>query len=148
MSINNNIWEVAEAYLSGALSQPEVIELKARLETDTVFANEFYEASNLIRSIEGNGRQKRFRSMLSDIHEQQSVVTKPRRIPFNPGMWRTAAVAASVAILMSAITFWSFNHATQKTDSQYNAISREMEHLKKMQAQTAGAAKSINSEHQ
>ena len=137
MSINNNIWEIAEAYLSGALAEAEVTELKGRLATDTVFANEFYEASNLIRSFEGSGKQKRFRSMLRDIHEKQvsGKISQFKRIQFRPQMWRTAAVAASVAILTSAITFWSLNSSIKKSDSQYNTISRDMQYIKKVQAQ-------------
>ena len=136
MSVNNNIWEVAEAYLAGALSDAEVTELKARLETDAAFAAEFNDATNLISSFEGSGRQKRFRGMLRDIHQKQaSVGNKPRRIQLLPQAWRTAAIAASVALFTSALTFWSVNPAIRKNDSQYNTISREVEHLKRVQAQ-------------
>ena len=65
MSINNNIWELAEAYLAGSLPEAEVVALKSRLESDADFANEFYETSNLIRSFEGSGKEKRFRRALS-----------------------------------------------------------------------------------
>ena len=138
MSVNNNIWEIAEAYLSGSLPESEVTLLKNRLESDAAFANEFYEASNLIRSFEGSGKQKRFRSMLRDIHEKQAAVTskkQARRIQFNPQIWRTAAVAASVALVSSLITIWSLSPSTKKADSQYYTISRDMEHIKKVQAQ-------------
>lgn len=138
MSVNNNIWEIAEAYLSGTLPQDQVTELKSRLETDAAFANEFYEASNLIRSFEGSGKQKRFRIMLRDIHEKQAEGTKTKvakRIQLIPQIWRTAAVAASVAILTSALTFWSLYPSIRKSDSQYNTISRAVEHIKNVQAQ-------------
>jgi len=80
MSINNNIGELAEAYVSGSLRETEVLELKSRLETDTVFANEFYEMTNLIRSFQGSGKQKRFRSMLRDI----TTSSKRRRLTKRP----------------------------------------------------------------
>jgi serine protease Do len=135
MSVNN-IWELAEAYLSGSLPDTEVIELKSRLETDTAFANEFYEMTNLICSFEGSGKQKRFRSLLRDIHEQSATNTKKTRyIVFTPQFWRTAAVAAGVATLTSAITIWSLNPTIKKHDSQYNTISREVGAIKKAQAQ-------------
>jgi serine protease Do len=138
MSINNNIWELAEAYLTGSLPDSEVIELKSRLETDAAFANEFYEMTNLIRSFEGSGKQKRFRTMLRDIHETEVEGTgskKTRYIIFTPQFWRTAAVAAGVAILTSTITIWSLNPSIKKHDSQYNTISREVGVIKKVQAQ-------------
>jgi hypothetical protein len=65
MSINNNIWETAEAYLAGTLPESVIKELSSRLATDKEFANEFYETTNLIRSMEGNSKQKRFRSLFA-----------------------------------------------------------------------------------
>ena len=139
MSVNyNNIWEVAEAYLSGALPQEQIIEIKDRLAADTVFANEFYEITNLIRSVEGSGKQKRFRTMLRDIHEEQQAALAPKKsrlIIFTPQFWRTASVAAGVAILTSTITIWSINTSIKRHESQYNTISREVGAIKKVQAQ-------------
>ncbi len=138
MSISNNIWELAENYLSGSLPQEEFLTLKTRLGSDAAFATEFYEATDLIRSFESSGRQKRFRTMLRDIHQKQSAGTtikKPVLIKLPRQVWRTAAVAASVAILTSTITIWSLKPSIKKTDSQYSTISREVANLKKVQAQ-------------
>lgn len=144
MPIDNNIWELAEAYLGGSLPQAEFVRLKNRLAGDSEFANEFYEVTDLIRSVQGNGRQKRFRSLLKDIHHAQNGVKETtqvaapqpaRRIALPPNWWKTAAVAASVAALSSAITVWSLKPSMKHTDSQYNMISRQVEDLKKVQAQ-------------
>jgi serine protease Do len=138
MSINNNIWEIAEAYLAGTLPESDIIALQGRLAADTEFANEFYESCNLIRSFEGSGKQKRFRTMLRDIHEKQVATPTPKlskRIHLPAHLWRTAAVAAGVALLTSTISYSILTHSAKKTDSQYNTISREVEHLKKVQAQ-------------
>jgi S1-C subfamily serine protease len=137
MSINNNILEIAEAYLSGSLSEAEVSDLKHRLHTDSAFAAEFNESANLISSFKGSGRQKRFRAMLRDIHEKQAAGAnskKSGRISLPAHFWRTASVAATVAILSSAFTIWSLKPSIKKTDSQYSTISREVEHIKKVQA--------------
>ncbi len=136
MSINNNMIEVAESYLSGSLPEADLKELNSRLASDVSFANEFHECVNLVRSLEGNGKQKRFRAMLRDVHEKQNAVPvkKTRLINFTPQSWRTAAVAASVAILTSTITIWSLKPSIKKTDSQYSTISREVEHIKRVQA--------------
>ena len=138
MSINNNIWELAEAYIAGSLSQQEVNELNTRLAGDVDFANEFNDATNLVNSIEGSGKQKRFRTMLRDIQENQTITstpTKTKRIALPAHFWRTAAVAAGVAILTSTITMWSINYALKKNESKYNTISREVGAIKKVQAQ-------------
>jgi len=138
MAINNNVWELAETYLAGTLSETDLIELKGRLAADTGFASEFNESVNLIRSMEGNGKQKKFRGMLREIHETVAE-TNPkkasRRIPLPAHFWRTATVAAGVALLTSTITYSILNPSIKKSDSQYNAMSREVEHLKKVQAQ-------------
>src|SRR5436309_1448373 len=108
MSINNNIWATAEAYLAGTLSESDVIELKSRLASDKGFANEFHESTNLIRSMEGNGKQQRFRGLLLDIQKKNSegIASKiSRRIQLPAHFWRTAAVAAGVALLTSTLTY-------------------------------------------
>ena len=138
MSINNKTWELAEAYIAGSLSQDEVNELNNRLASDVEFANEYNEAINLISSMEGSGKQKRFRSMLRDIHEKQTKANLPakiKRIVLPAHFWRTAAVAAGVAILTSTFTIWGTNYALKKNESKYNTISREVGAIKKVQAQ-------------
>ncbi len=135
MSINNNIWELAESYLAGTLPEADIVELKRRLEADTEFANEFYESSNLIRSFEGSGKQKRFRGMLRDIHAKQAETAKPRLIKLPPHFWRTAAVAASFAMLTSLGTYSLLKPSIKNTDSQYNIIRREVDNIKESQKQ-------------
>lgn len=136
MSLNNNTWEVAEAYLAGRMTEAECKAVEGRLAADAAFAAEFQESVNLISSMEGSGKQKRFRAMLRDVQARQAAIPakKPRNIVFTPQMWRTAAVAAGVAILTSTITIWSLKPSMKKTDSQYSTISREVEHIKKVQA--------------
>lgn len=137
-SINNNIWEIAEVWLSGKMQPADLKELKDRLANDPAYANEFNEHVNMLSSFEGSGKQKRFRAMLKDIHAKQAVnapVKKTKVIRFIPQTWRTAAIAASVALFSSLFTVWSLKPSMKKSDSQYSTISREVEHIKKVQAQ-------------
>jgi S1-C subfamily serine protease len=134
MSIQNNIWETAEAYLAGTLPDSDIKELQQRLASDKEYAAEFHETTNLIRSMEGNGRQKRFRSMLRDIQaEQQSK--KGRTVHLPAHFWRTAAVAAGVALLTSTLTYSFLNPSIRKNDFQYNKISREVDVIRESQRQ-------------
>lgn len=137
MSINNNIWEVAENYLAGRLPEGDILELNRKLGSDTEFANEFYESCNLIRSIEGSGKQKRFRGMLRDIHAQQAVAPqrKAKLLSLPPHFWRTAAVAAGVALLTSTITYSIFSPSKKHSESEYNIIRREVDNIKESQDQ-------------
>ncbi len=134
---SNNIWQIAEDWLSGSMSETDAAALKVKMETDAAFANEFQETINVISSFEGSGRQKRFRTMLRDIHDKQATQAQPKKakqILFTPQLWRTAAVAATVALFISTLTFWGLKSADKHTDAQYNTISREVDHIKKVQA--------------
>ena len=122
----NNIWELAEAYLAGRLSLKEQGELKSRRETDEVFASEFNDNLNLISSLHSNGSQKRFRAMLSDIHQQQAapVTTKIKRTIQLPAHFlRTSAVAATVALLTSFISYSIMSGGAKRNDANYTTIS-------------------------
>lgn len=146
MMFNNNTWEIAEAYVAGSLPEHDWAELKLRLETDSAFAAEFNECANLLRSMEGSGKQKRFRTTLRDIQRKQQAAEKaPKKkiIQLPAHFWRTAAVAAGVAILTSAITIWSLSPTIKKHDSQYNTISREVGAIKKAQAQQQAQQKEL-----
>ena len=132
-----NIWETAEAWIAGTLSPEEVNTLNKRIDSDAAFAAEFNENVNLLNSINGLGSQKRFKTMLGSIHNEQAQkaqVRKPRIISFPPHFWRTTAVAATVALVTSFISYGVFLNTTHKTDSQYSTISREVEHIKRVQA--------------
>ena len=130
----NNIWEIAESYLDGTLSPGEVADVNARLKTDTTFAAEFNENLNLINSLNSNGKKKRFRNMLGDIHQSQFAAKAPRKtIQLPAHFWRTAAVAAGVALITSISTYTLFVNSANRNASQYSTISREVEHIKTVQ---------------
>lgn len=138
MSINrNNIWELAEAYLAGTLPLAEREQLQQKLNGDAAFAAEFGEATNLLRSATDSGKHKRFRSMLKEVHQQVTMPVEKKKakfILFTPELWRTASIAASVAIVASTVTFWSLKPTLNKTENKYNTISREVKGLKIEQA--------------
>lgn len=144
---NRNIFELAETYLAGSMPQDEFEAVKQRLSVDSEFAAEFYAATDLIRTATDSGRHKRFRNMLRDVHrvEQKAAEEKKtaRHIVFTPQFWRTAAIAAGVAILTSTITIWSLKPSINKTESRYNTISREVTGLKIEQAKQEKRQKAL-----
>lgn len=138
MSVNNTeVWELAEAWLNGTLSETDAEILTARRNADPMFDAAFMEAQNMMQALNDSGREKRFRSMLRTIHKEHTVRPvrrKARNIFLTPQFWRTAGVAAGVAIITSTITFWSLKPSLNKTESHYNTISREVTGLKIAQA--------------
>ncbi len=146
MSINNNIWGAAEAYMAGTLPESDLKELRSRLATDKEFANEFYETTNLIRSMEGNGKQKRFRTLLHDIHESEVATKKSRQIHLPAHFWRTAAVAASVAILTSTLTYSFLNPSIKNTDAKYTTIRREVDVIRESQKKLNQSQKQLETD--
>ncbi len=88
--------------------------------------------------MEGGGKQKRFRGMLRDIHHEQAAKQenkKAKLIWLTPQLWRTAAVAATVALVISSITMWTLRPSINKNETRYNTINRAVTDLKKVQAQ-------------
>ncbi len=127
------IWTIAEDYLSGKLNPEQHEKLHQRLATDAVFAAEFQETLSLIRSLEGSGKHKRFRTMLIDIRKEQNRPKTIRTIPLSTHYWRTAAVAASIALITTLSTFWMINHNEKQRSSQYSMLKKELENIKRSQ---------------
>lgn len=137
MSTDNHIWGLAEAYVSGNMPDAEQAVLRDRLATDPLFAAEFNECLNLLRSLEGFGAYTRFQDMLQDVRSKQGSSTVPSRsIPLRTHYLRTAAVAAGVALFTTLGAFWIFNHNVKKgTASQYKVLSRKLENIERSQSQ-------------
>lgn len=136
MSVDNNIWLSAEAYVAGNMPEAELTALRERLSADAVFAAEFHESVNLIRALNNNGAQKRFSAMLQDISSHRTEKATPSRtIPLKAHYWRTGAVAAGIALLTSLTTFWVVQHNNKKIASQYSLLRRDLEKYKRSQNQ-------------
>ncbi|HTN47325.1 MAG TPA: serine protease [Flavipsychrobacter sp.] len=130
---DSNNWELAEKYLAGTLS-PEAYEaLQHRLDHDAAFAATFQESLNLIQSLEDSGKHKRFRTMLVDIRKENNLSKSVRTIPLSTHYWRTAAVAAGIAIVTTLSTFWMISHNEKQRVSQYSMLRKELENIKRSQ---------------
>lgn len=139
---NEEIWKLAEAYLNGTLNNAEQQQLGERVQVDAEFAHSFEEHLNLLRSLKGNGEQKQFRKKIADTHK--SIVAnkiKPKTIELARTHWRTAAVAACIAMLTSLTTFWLVQHNNKKIASQYSLLRRDLETYKRSQNKIIGDIK-------
>lgn len=138
------ILELAETYVNGGLPDTEVAALNNRLQTDPVFAAEFQECVDLIRSLEGSGAQKRFRNMLIDIRQDAAAKHQIKMIPLKTHYIRTGAIAAGIALLTTLSTFSIVNHSEKKRSSQYSLLKRELETIKRSQNVQNALIQNIN----
>lgn len=135
--MENNIWNLAEGYLNKSLRSEEIESLEKRLSEDKIFAAEFHEAANLLKSLENNAAQAAFKNNVQSIEAKvkQEVKDAPRKISLRLHYLRTAAVAAGVALIATVGTnFW--NNKSQANQSKYSELRKvrtELEGIKKSQ---------------
>lgn len=141
MLMNNNIWEIAEAWHAGALADAEKEELKNRMALDPEFGRELQECIDLVSSLDMSGKRKRFKASLAVIRKEGR--RKPVLVSLPAHFWRTAAVAAGVALLTSTLTYTLLNQASRKSDNQYNRISREVAVIRQSQNQLNQSQKEL-----
>ena len=134
---NNNIWELAEAWIDGRMNAADRQLLEERKHIDPVFAAEFQEAVNMLQSLQGSGEHKRFKTALAQAQKaaslQQEHTIVPKTISLVRNHWRTAAIAASIAIITSLATFSITRHNDKKIASQYSLLRRDLETYKRSQ---------------
>ena len=148
MAIDNNIWKLAESLISGDMSEIDRIALEVKMQDNPVFAAELQECTNMLRSMEGSGRQKRFTAMLHDIHHEQSKANnsnQTRTIPLRRHYLRIASVAAGIALVASVGTFWVVKSNTNKNASQYSVLRKELENIKRSQHEQKALINDIKS---
>lgn len=134
---NNNIWELAEAWIDGRLNAADRQLLEERKNADPAFSAEFQEAVNMLQSLQGSGEHKRFKTALAQAQKsaslQQEHTIVPKTISLVRNHWRTAAIAASIAIITSLATFSITRHNDKKIASQYSLLRRDLETYKRSQ---------------
>lgn len=139
MTDRNQNWQLAECYIAGNIPADELTALHNRLHTDPIFAADFEECLSVLQSLSDSGKQQRFRSMLATISkEQKATETSPakkeiRVIPLRTHYWRTAGIAAGIALMTTLSTFWMTKHSQKKTTDQYDRLRREMATIKTSQ---------------
>ncbi|MBS1772598.1 MAG: trypsin-like peptidase domain-containing protein [Bacteroidetes bacterium] len=136
MLTNQDIWQLAEGYVQGTLATHELNALKDKLSADENFANEFNECVNLVRSLNGAAAHTQYKNMLGSIRQsRKTVVTPTRTISLKAYYWRTAAIAAGMALLTSLTTYKVVQNNNDKMASQYSVLRRDLEKYKHSQNQ-------------
>ena len=150
------LWELAEAAVAGTLSPAQKETLQARLAGDAAFAAEFTQAQILLHTFAQQRETAQMRSKLQRLHSRFKVGaaappanaplpgthttgtgTKPffRRVIPLLTSWRTAAIAASAALLLSITSLLSTTSHNGGSRAQYRQLSREIAAVKRSQNQ-------------
>ncbi len=138
MNKEEEILALAEAELAGTLTAAQKSGLEERLAADAAFAKEYNDSIALLKSLNGNRRQRNYKALLKNIHNQLMVPDapkKPKIISFSPQQWRTAAVAASVALLTSfgTMLMMRVNERKAATAQNIQLLRHEINNIKQSQ---------------
>lgn len=131
MQMNNNMWELADRYVSASMSEQELTELKEQLANDAKFAFKFQESVNMLRALKNKGKQQDFKDTLKSIHEQHQPKPKGKTIALKTHYMRTGAFAAGIALVTSIATFFVVRSDNKKIASQYSLLKRDLEKYKR-----------------
>jgi len=131
MSTDNQIWQMAESYVSGMMPDAERTSLLHELQTDTTFAAAFQECVGLLRSLQGNAMQSKFRATIQNVHEQAENKQKPatRTIPLRSSYLRTAAIAAGVAAITAFSTMMLIRNGGKQNSSEYTPLVKKIQNI-------------------
>jgi S1-C subfamily serine protease len=130
------IAQTAEADAAGSLAPGQRAELDARIAADPAFAQAYKEYYHTISSLQDGARRSRYKALLQDIHAEVTAKKPAKRlISFRPQFLRTAAMAASVALLTSAMTVWTIRHNEPKSAVSRNLdlVKHDVERIKRAQ---------------
>lgn len=134
MSLSNNIWEVAEAYVNNELTEEQQLVLQSRIATDTSFATEFQDCVSMLQTLKSAAAHQKVRKDVKAVHNKLTAEPDNKQsIKSKSSIWRTASIAAGIAIITSFTTYWVMNHNNQKIASQYSLLRRDLEKYKRNQ---------------
>lgn len=137
MSTQRKIWQLAEGYVNGTLSAYDLRELDKRRMNDPAFASDFEDCLNLLSTLKSNKQRHEFRSILKNVHADVSKEQKKERstriISLVQNYWRTAVIAASIALCTSVGTFWLMQYNNKRIASQYSVLRKDLEKYKRSQ---------------
>jgi S1-C subfamily serine protease len=141
------IAQTADADAAGMLAPAQRAELEARMASDPAFAQAYREYFHTISSLVDGGNRSRYKAMLQDIHQEVTTPKKSfaqRLIAFRPQYLRTAAMAATVALLTSAITVFTIRQNEPKSVSTtLELVKHDVARIKRAQKDQEGKIQEI-----
>lgn len=137
---DNNIMEWAEKYVERALTAKELIAINQQLGTNAELRIEWDRSIHLIKEL--NKAQSFFNAQQQAKELSKEWKKKSAQSDDTPALWlkfrkkygRMSAVAASVAIIASTITFFMATNSNKiHNQNQFVSLKRDVEHIKSSQ---------------
>ena len=151
LRMNNNMnqkdfiaW--ADRYLAGELSESERVEFESLCQEDSELNNQFLAHKEFVHAMRQHARRKEF------IANLDNVVKNTPTQPIIYRMWKklkiNAVAAAAVAVLSSLATLYltGYFSTLRKTTSDYSALKREINNVKRNVSAHQNAISNINKE--
>lgn len=136
MNPSENIGSLAEAYLDGQLPADQQSWLKEKIAQDPAFALEFNEMVELLLALRAQGKRKAYRRKLQAMARKKEKGEAPAAAPvisLQKHYFRTALVAAAIALITSLGSFWLVQNNQRQMESQYRLLKRDIENYKRTQ---------------
>lgn len=137
MNNDKNIWQLAERYVNGTLSAYDLRELDNQRQNDPAFASDFEDCLNLLSTLKSNKERHKLRGILKEVHADTLKERKKERgakvISLVRNYWRTAVIAATIAVCTSVGTFWLMQYNNKRIASQYSLLRKDLEKYKRSQ---------------
>lgn len=154
-----NEWEFmikADRYLNGEMGEAEQVAFEQYCRMDPIAAEQLSKHRLFLQQLKQHADRAAFKQALSSVaaeyHNQMAPLAESRRQPLIVTLWNkfkiNSLVAASVAIIAVFSTLWlsGYYKTIEKTTSNYSALRRDMNTVKKnVNAQNA-VIRNINSE--
>lgn len=132
MNENINITELLDRYVKGLLSYEEALTVEKRIEEDEMFRQVAEEHHGLAKALEAYGQRSALKRKLDSWHTE---IEKPV-ISLPVSGWRKykvlAAVAASIALLGVAASFW-ITLDLKTSQPNYQKLRRDLDQVQKSQ---------------
>lgn len=140
MENDQQLIELMDSYLKGELSRLEAIQFEKRCAEDSALKGKFIEHQSFIDHLASYGKRKQFLADLRHAEEHFFYTSAPivgRKISSIKKLWDNYrshfAVAASVALLAISSTLLISSHFSDKGDTSYSILRREVNNLKRSQ---------------
>lgn len=132
-----------DRYLNGEMSGEEKERFEKRRNEDAVLDQQVVEQAYFRNMLRYYGDRRKLQQQVEDLYARPAAgirketianAAAPLIIPFRRYIWKTAAVAAGIALMVASGTVWlSHDFSRSNSSTQYRELKRDMDNIKRSQ---------------